>query len=97
MLVDESLGRVAEEQLRDDQESDILLAVEGLLQNMAPVTVGSQFDDPTSAATSWRDASMNVRSMMTYLMQDTICFLSVKVAGASRHLCTAQLPKLSSC
>jgi hypothetical protein len=49
MLVNESLSRVAEEKLRDDQEPDIFFTVQGLLKDMATVTIGRQLYDTSSS------------------------------------------------
>lgn len=46
VLVHQSQCRVPEEKLGNDQESNIFLAVKGLLEDMAPVAVGRKVDDP---------------------------------------------------
>ena len=47
VLVDQRLCRVAEEKLGHDEETNLLFAVQRLLEYMAPVAVGSQLDDAT--------------------------------------------------
>lgn len=50
VFVHEGLRGVTEEQLGNDQEADVFFAVERLLEDMATVTVGREFNDPTSTA-----------------------------------------------
>ena len=50
VLIDERLRRVAHEQLRDDKQADLLLlAVERLLEDVAPVAIGREVDDAAAA------------------------------------------------
>ena len=48
MLVDQRLGRISEEQFRDDEKSHVLFTIEGLLENVASVAIGSKLDNTTS-------------------------------------------------
>ena len=48
MFVHECLSGVAEEQLRNDQEADVFFAVQRLFEDVTTVTVGCEFNDPTS-------------------------------------------------
>lgn len=41
MFVHEGLGRITTQELRHNEESDVLLTIKGLLQNMTAVTVRS--------------------------------------------------------
>ena len=52
MFIYESLCGVTEEKLRYNKQSDVFLAVEGLLEDVAPITVGSELHD---AATTEKD------------------------------------------
>jgi hypothetical protein len=47
MLVNESRRRVTAEELGDDTQADVLLAVERLLQDVAAVAVRCKIDDAT--------------------------------------------------
>lgn len=49
MLVDESLSRVAEQEFRDDDETDVLFAVESLLEDVATVAVGRKLNNSPPA------------------------------------------------
>jgi len=42
VLVDQSLGRIAKQQLSDDEKPDVFFAVQSLLQNVASVAVCSE-------------------------------------------------------
>ena len=92
MLVDQGLRWISKQQLRDDQEANVLLAIEGLLQNVAAVTVRGELHNaaPVAPCQTEPDSGM----WMTYCMQATILRRSSTVDVASRHLCTAQLPNL---
>ena len=48
VLVDKGLSRITKEQLRDNEESDILLAIKSFLQHMATIAVGREINDATS-------------------------------------------------
>lgn len=48
MLVDEGLGGVTEEKLGDDEKPDVLLAIEGLLQDVTSVAVRRKFYNATT-------------------------------------------------
>ena len=48
MFIDEGSGRVSDQQLQDDQQSNAFLAVQGLLEDMAAIAVRSEFDDAAS-------------------------------------------------
>ena len=48
MFIDKGSGRVSDQQLRDDQQSNAFLAVQGLLEDMAAIAVCSEFDDAAS-------------------------------------------------
>lgn len=48
MLVYQSQGRIPEEKLGYDQESNILLAVECLLEDVTSITVSRKVDDTSS-------------------------------------------------
>lgn len=45
VLVNESLSGITEEELRDDQQPDVFLAVQGLLQDVAAVAIRGKLDD----------------------------------------------------
>ncbi len=47
MFVDQGLGGVTKKEFRYNEQSDILLAVQSLLQNVAPIAIGSQLYDAT--------------------------------------------------
>ena len=51
MLVNESLRWIAEEKLPDDEEADVLLAVQGLLKDVAAIAVGGQLNDASAVGT----------------------------------------------
>ena len=48
VLVQERLGRVTSKEFRDDEQSDVLLAIEGFLKHMAAVTVRCELDNSTA-------------------------------------------------
>lgn len=48
MLIDKRLRRITEKELGHDEQSNIFFAVEGLLKDVAPVTVHREFNDTTS-------------------------------------------------
>jgi hypothetical protein len=49
MLVDESLSRVAEQEFRDNDETDVLFAVESLLEDVATIAVGRKLHNSPPA------------------------------------------------
>lgn len=93
VLIYQSLGGITEEKLGDNEKSDILLAIESLLKDVAAVAVGGKINDTTSISLSasgiWTDDECDF-----HLMQLTIFLLSSAVEAASRHRWTAQFPKL---
>jgi hypothetical protein len=48
VLVHERLSRVTGQKFRDNEQSDVLLAVESLLKDMTAVTICCKFDDATT-------------------------------------------------
>ena len=48
MFIYKGLRRVTEEKLRHDEQSDIFLAVESLLEDVASVTVGGKLHDASA-------------------------------------------------
>ena len=45
MLVNERLGRITEEQLGDNRQPDVFLAIEGLLQDVTSIAVGGKLNN----------------------------------------------------
>ena len=85
MLVNQRLGRISEQQFRDDEESHIFFAVKSLLKDVASVAVCSKFDNTSPGggegkfkqASRWRSAR--------YLIQLTTFLRSSAEFAASRH------------
>jgi hypothetical protein len=51
VLVDECRSGVSQKKFRDDEQSKILFAIEGLLEDMASVAVGSKVHHATTKMT----------------------------------------------
>jgi hypothetical protein len=45
MLVYQGLRGIPKEQLRDDEKADVFFAVEGLLKDVTPITIGSKLNN----------------------------------------------------
>jgi hypothetical protein len=48
MLVDQCLGRIPEEEFRDDEKPDVLFTIEGFLENVASVAISGKFYNAAS-------------------------------------------------
>lgn len=47
MLVNQRLGRIPEQQFRDDEKSHVFFAIKSLLKNVTSVAIRSKFDNTT--------------------------------------------------
>jgi len=60
VLIHQSQRRVSEEKLGNDQESNIFLAVQGLLEDMTAVAISRKVDNPAPVRTLSRIRMMDL-------------------------------------
>jgi len=48
VLVDKRLGRIASQKFRDNEQPDVLFAVESFLKHVTAVTIRGEFDNATA-------------------------------------------------
>ena len=72
MLVDQSLRWLTEQQFGDDQQPNVLLAIERLLENMAAVAVRSQFYDATTRVDESKKVSRYVGGLTACIQRSYV-------------------------